>query len=88
MSRPSGAQSLCASSAGLSVSCRRSLPSGFIEKMSPVSPSGSLRKLENAMRPLNTSASAPAAVAAARHNPAVTAASARYLMSTSCSVEW
>ena len=56
MSRPSGAQSDCASSAGLVVSWRRSLPSLFMVKMSPVRDGGSTRKLENAMRPLNTSA--------------------------------
>ena len=36
MSRPSGDQSLCASSSGLSVSLRRSVPSELIEKMSRI----------------------------------------------------
>src|SRR6476659_3590511 len=74
MSRPSGDQSLCASSSGLSVSRRRSVTSGFIEKMSPSSPCGSVRKLENAIRPLKTSACADVAETAATHSRDATAA--------------
>src|SRR5829696_7136436 len=80
MSRPSGAQSDWASSSGLVVSRRRSVPSWLMLKMSPTSPAGLVRKLENAMRPLKTSACA--AVGTARTDPAASAARARDLMST------
>src|SRR4051794_1143989 len=80
MLRPSGDQSDWASSSGLSVSCRRSLPSSFMVKMSPVLNVGSARKLENAMRPLKLSACA--APGTTRMSPAASAAKWRQVMAT------